>query len=90
MSHVRVDIQSLDDFCSHIALSVGLKPDQLTPESHIPVDLELDSLGALELLVLLEEVTGSQITLPCTLSSLYQASIAYQVRLSLEASTSAY
>ncbi len=63
----RTDIMSIDDFAHWLSTSVEWSPAEISPEDDLIEDLGMDSVGAVDLLVALEEAVGGDVVMPIEL-----------------------
>jgi len=63
----RMDIMSIDQFTQWLATSVDWSPAEISPEDNLVEDLGMDSVGAVDLLVALEDAVGADVIMPIEL-----------------------
>jgi acyl carrier protein len=63
----RTDIMSIDDFARWLATSVEWSPAEVSPEDDLIEDLGMDSVGAVDLLVAIEDAVGGDVIMPIEL-----------------------
>jgi acyl carrier protein len=65
--NTRMDIMSIDQFTQWLPTSVEWSPPEITPDDDLVEDLGMDSVGAVDLLVALEDAAGGDVIMPIEL-----------------------
>jgi acyl carrier protein len=63
----RPDIMSLDEFKHWFVTSIEWSPEEVSEEDNLIFDLGMDSVGAVDLMVGLEDAVGGDVIMPIEL-----------------------
>ncbi len=65
--NTRTDVMSLDEFKVWFATEIEWSPAEITEDSDLVEDLGMDSVGAVDLMVAIEEAVGGDVIMPIEL-----------------------
>jgi acyl carrier protein len=65
--NTRTDVMSLDEFKAWFATEIEWSPADVSEENDLVEDLGMDSVGAVDLMVALEDAVGGDVIIPIEL-----------------------
>jgi acyl carrier protein len=60
----NTDVMSLDEFLNWFATELEWSPPEVSEDDDLVTDLGMDSVGAVDLLVAIEDAVGGDVTMP--------------------------
>jgi acyl carrier protein len=65
--NTRLDVMSLEDFKTWFVAEIDWSPTEVSEDSDLVEDLGMDSVGAVDLLVAMEDAVGGDVIMPIEL-----------------------